>query len=272
MRKLAQSPTTHFGLKIKGGQVKEGLLDHTCWMGRFDLLKQLKTVDLTITSGLIVEKDKKKIVEQFKERLIKDYVRPKEVKKSKSKRTATGDGDSQSEQPTKKAKKVFPVIISLFSMPNPTSAKQLTRPQTKHQAKIVTFKFPALKGREIKSSKPERLAAEAAAKAAIDQARQSLLTQYAQIKDYATSLDFDAAPVRFRLNDARIAAEAVNKPKFELLARGILLTLDEKFQKIISARQNILAGPGVNGLLEPKSSQESARSSNTQISDVSMEL
>jgi hypothetical protein len=123
MRKLAQSTTTHFGLKIKGGQVKEGLLDHTCWMGRFDLLKQLKTVDLTITSGLIVEKDKKKIVEQFKERLIKDYVRPKEVKKSKSKRTATGDGDSQSEQPTKKAKKVFPVIISLFSMPNPTSAK-----------------------------------------------------------------------------------------------------------------------------------------------------
>lgn len=84
----------------------------------------------------------------------------------------------------------------------------------------------------MKSSKPERAAAEAAK----TQTRQSLLAQYDQLKQYATSIDFDASPVRIRLEDARKAADAVNELKFVQLARSISETLDERFNRITAAR------------------------------------
>ena len=87
----------------------------------------------------------------------------------------------------------------------------------------------------IKSQKPER----DAAKAAREQAKQILLNRYNQLEQYATSLDSDAAPVKIRLERARAAVEAVEEIKFERLAHGILSTLEERYDKIATARKNL---------------------------------
>ena len=226
IRELAKLPITHLSLKIKGGVSKEGLLEHSCWMNTFLALKgNLKTLDLEVTSVLITEKDKKKIHEQLQERLIKGYVRPKQVKKAIS-------------QSSRKSKKVS-LVRSSPCMPTVIMPEQLTRAQTKHQAKIVIPKGPNPKTLGFKSTRDTRLAAEVAARIATDEARQSLLTQYAQLKDYATSFDFDAALVKIRLENAHNAVEALDKPKFESLAHSILTTLDEKLLKINTARERI---------------------------------
>ncbi len=87
----------------------------------------------------------------------------------------------------------------------------------------------------MKSQKPEREDAEAAR----DCKKQTLLTQYDQLRHYATSIDFDAAPVKIRLEDARKAAEAVDGLKFMHLARSISETLEERFDSIAAARNNV---------------------------------
>lgn len=87
----------------------------------------------------------------------------------------------------------------------------------------------------MKSQKPEREAAEAAK----NRLKQVLLTQYGQLKQYATSIDFDAAPVKIRLEDARKAAEAADELRFLHLARSISGTLEERFDSIAAARNKV---------------------------------
>lgn len=278
MRELARLHHTHLALTIKGGQIKERLLDHTCWINRFLVMTQLKTFDLTLASALILRKDKEKIVEMCRGHLIRGYVRPEEDNAPKTKRTASDDGDLQSTKPTKKARQVFPVSSIVF-MSNPTPSSTLTRLQTKHQAKIIHS--PKSTPLRFTSCEPEREAIEEAAKVATDSIRQSLLSQYAQIEGYAKTLDFDAAPAKFRLEKALKAAEAVDERNFELLVHDILLTLDETFERITTARQKIPYISGLNGVLEPVShrvvetvpSQQSSDPSHTEdSSDILMEL
>lgn len=104
MRELAKMPITHLGLTVKGGIPKEQLSGHTCFTNRFKLLKGLKTFDLILASAFIKAKDKKDIQEEMRETLIKDYKRPKQLKKSKSKRAASSDPVADSKKATKKAK------------------------------------------------------------------------------------------------------------------------------------------------------------------------
>ena len=87
----------------------------------------------------------------------------------------------------------------------------------------------------VKTRKAER----DAEKAATERAKQALLDQYNQLKQYATSLDSDAAPVKIRLEQAREAAEAFEGAKFEKLAHGIFVTLEERYNKISAARKDI---------------------------------
>ena len=105
--------------------------------------------------------------------------------------------------------------------------------QTKHQTKVTISPKSTRLG--LKSQKSQRQEAEAAK----EHAKQSLLAQYDQLKQYATSIDLDAASVKIRLNNAREAAEASNASKFEQLAHHILETLDERYNRIVAARQNI---------------------------------
>ena len=100
--------------------------------------------------------------------------------------------------------------------------------------------------------KPER----DAALAAKERAKQSLLEQYDQLKQYATSIDSDAAPVKIRLKQAREAAEAIEETKFEKLAHGIFLTLEERYNKIITARKGVPAFRTPSPSPEPMSSPE----------------
>lgn len=114
----------------------------------------------------------------------------------------------------------------------------------------------------LKSRKVER----DAAKAAKERAKQVLLDQYNQLKQYAASLDSDTAPVKIRLEQAREAAEAVDETKFEKLAHGIFLTLEERYKKIISARKDV---PGFRTPLpspEPMASSESMSSQDSRSS------
>ena len=87
----------------------------------------------------------------------------------------------------------------------------------------------------IKSRKAER----DAEKAATERAKQALLDQYNRLKQYAISLDSDVAPVKIRLEQAREAAEAMDETEFEKLAHGILLTLEERYDKISAARKDL---------------------------------
>ena len=104
----------------------------------------------------------------------------------------------------------------------------------------------------IKPQKFER----GATKAAKERAKQALLDQYNQLKQYATSLDSDAAPVRIRLEQAREAAEAIEETKFEKLAHGIFLTLEERYNKIATARKDVPIFRTPRSLPESVSSQE----------------
>ena len=112
----------------------------------------------------------------------------------------------------------------------------------------------------IKSRKPER----DAAKAAKERAKKALLDQYNQLKQYATSLDSDTAPVKIRLEQAREAAEAVDETKFEKLAHGIFLTLEERYTKIATARKDVLIFRTPRSSPEPESSQELVSSFDSQ--------
>lgn len=114
----------------------------------------------------------------------------------------------------------------------------------------------------MKSQKSEREAAEALK----NRTKETLLIQYDHLKRYATSLDFDAAPVKIRLENARRAAEAIEKLRFVQLACSISETLEERFDSIAAARNNVprfarpshTAAPTVD-----ESSQECNNSSNT---------
>lgn len=115
----------------------------------------------------------------------------------------------------------------------------------------------------MKSQKPEREAAEVTKNGT----KHALLTQYDQLKQYATSIDFDAAPVKIRLEDARKAAEVVDELRFAQLARSISETLEKRFDSIAAARNKVprFAAPTVAGfsqessdpLTTPNSSQNS---------------
>lgn len=121
----------------------------------------------------------------------------------------------------------------------------------------------------MKSQKPEREAAEALRK----RTKENLLTQHDHLKRYATSLDFDAAPVKIRLENARKAAEAIDELRFAQLACSISETLEERFDSIAAARNKVpqfarssrISAPTVvgssqecnNSLTTPSSSQDS---------------
>ena len=123
----------------------------------------------------------------------------------------------------------------------------------------------------FESKKPERDAAIAAK----ERAKQVLLDQYNHLKQYATSLDSDASPVKIRLEQAREAAEAIDEVKFEELAHGIVVTLDERYKKIANARGNlpVFRAPSLSPSPEIVSSEESDSSSDSDsLSDVSVVL
>lgn len=181
----------------------------------------------------------------MRERLIKGYKRPKQSK-AKAKRNATSD-ISDSKKNMKKAKKAVQI--------------------PKHQAKLIHFPKSGRLG--MRSDRPERQAAEAA-EAAKERIKQSLFAQYEQIKQYATSLDLDVAPVKIRLEDARKAMEASDEFKFDKLARSIMLTLEERHDKIAAARNDIQAHLRSTRPLtpnEPSSSQNSEEYSDMDSSE-----
>ena len=102
LRELAKMSISHLGLTLKGGVPKAQMSGHTCFTSRFKVLKDLKTFDLTLGSAYINHKDKKDIQEEMREALIKDYARPKALKK---KRAAPADVVVASSKAIKKAKK-----------------------------------------------------------------------------------------------------------------------------------------------------------------------
>ena len=115
----------------------------------------------------------------------------------------------------------------------------------------------------MKSQKAEREVAEAAT----ENTKQSLLAQYDKLKQYATSIEIDAGLVKIRLEDAHKAAESAEKEKFEQLARDILVTLEERYNRITAARYNTplfakAASPVASD--EPSSSQESSDCTSSQ--------
>lgn len=98
-----------------------------------------------------------------------------------------------------------------------------------------------------------------------------MLGQYRQLKEYATSLDANAAPVKIRLEQAREAAEAIEEANFEKLAHGIFLTLEERYNKIAAARKDVPGFRTPTPSPEPESSEESCSSSDSQfLSQLSM--
>ena len=115
----------------------------------------------------------------------------------------------------------------------------------------------------MKSQKAEREVAEATK----ENTKQSLLAQFDKLKQYATSIELDARLVKIRLEDAHKAAESAEKEKFEKLARDILATLEERYNRITAARYNaplfVKAGSPVASV-EPSSSQESSDLTSSQ--------
>ena len=105
LRELAKMPITHLGLTVKGGVPKEQMSGHTCITNRFKVLRGLKTFDLILATAFIKAQDKMDIQEDMRETLIKDYKRPKQLKKPKPKRVASSDLVADSQKATKKAKK-----------------------------------------------------------------------------------------------------------------------------------------------------------------------
>ena len=90
--------------------------------------------------------------------------------------------------------------------------------------------------------------------------KQLLLGQYDQLKHYAISLNSDVAPVKIRLERAREAAEAFDEAKFEKLAHGIFLTLEERYNKIAAARKDVPGFRTPSPSPEPESESESMSS------------
>lgn len=238
LRELTKVAITHLGLTVKGKYPKEAVSEHVCFTNRFKVLKSLTTFDLIMTPSSISKGEKKDIQETMRESLIKDYVRPKQLKRSKAKRTASTEGN---EGPTKQAKK----------------AKK-GNSMTKYQAAIVTS--PNSGRLSLRSRKPER----DTVKAAKERTKQVLLGQYSQLRKYATSLDSDATPVKIRLEQAREAVEAVDETTFEKLAHGIFLTLEERYNKIAVARKDVPSFRTPSPSPEPMSSQDSCSSSDSQ--------
>ncbi|KAF6233854.1 hypothetical protein HO173_008066 [Letharia columbiana] len=236
LRELTKMPITHIGLTVKGKFPKEVVSEHVCFTNRFKVLKGLKTFDLILTPSSISKGDKKDIQETMRENLIKDYVRPKELTKSKAKRMVSTESNEGSKKPAKKVKKG----------------------NSMYQTKI--FASPRSSRLGLKSQKFER----DAAKAAKERAKQNLLDQYNQLKQYATSLDTDATPVKIRLEQAREAAEAIDETKFEKLAHGIFLTLEERYNKIAAARTNVPVFRAPVQSSKPTSSQELCQSLDSQ--------
>lgn len=245
MRELTKMAITHLGLTVKGKYPKEAVSEHVCFTNRFKVLKSLKTFDLILTPSSISKGNKKGIQETIRESLIKGYVLPKELKKPKAKRAASTESNEYSTKLTKRPKK--------------------GNSMTKYQAKIVASPKSGSLG--VRSRKPER----DAAKAAKERAKQFLLGQYRQLKEYATSLDANAAPVKIRLEQAREAAEAIEEANFEKLAHGIFLTLEERYNKIAAARKDVPGFRTPTPSPEPESSEESCSSSDSQfLSQLSM--
>ncbi|KAK3171985.1 hypothetical protein OEA41_004069 [Lepraria neglecta] len=238
IRELVKMPLTHLGLTVMGGYHKESLLDHHCFTCRFKKLKQLKSFDLVLGSGMITKADKDDLVEEMRTRLIKGYIRPQKAKTSKNKRAATSDSDTKPKTPSKKAKK--------------------GHGKPKYQAKIVRSTKTSRLG--LKSGMAEHQAAEAATQ----RAKLFLLGQYDQLKQYAISLDYDAAPVKIRLEEARQAAEVIDEAKFEKVAHGIFLTLEERYNKIANARNEVPRFETPATTPEPSASQESSTLLDTQ--------
>ena len=77
------------------------------------------------------------------------------------------------------------------------------------------------------------------------------------------SLHPDAAPVKIRLEQAREAVEAIDEAKFETLAYGIFLSLEEQYDRIIAARKDV-PGFSPRDHFEPELSQESSLLSDDQ--------
>ena len=140
IRELVKMPLTHLGLTIKGGYPKELLLDHHCFTDRFKKLKQLKSFDLVLGSGMITEVDKDDLVEEMRTRLIKGYIRPQKAKTSKNKRAATSNSDTKPMAPSKKAKKGHAKVSTLPST-NPHSLRVmslfLSSPSTKRRSSAL---------------------------------------------------------------------------------------------------------------------------------------
>ncbi|CAF9934442.1 hypothetical protein IMSHALPRED_009721 [Imshaugia aleurites] len=232
MRELVKMPINHLGLTVKGGVPKEHFSGHTCFTNRFKVLKGLKTFDLILASAFIKDEDKKGIQEEMREKLIKDYARPKDQKKSKAKRVASTDVVAGSGKATKKAKKANTSVSIETSEPLLVRSELTLECQNKTRTKLdAPFKSSRL---NLRYQKLEGDTAKAAKRA-----QQILLEQYNQLKQFATALDPDAAPVKIRLEQARKAAQAIDEPQFEKLAHGIFLTLDERYSKIAAARKDL---------------------------------
>ena len=119
MRELVKMPISHLGLTIKGRVFKQQVSGHTCIINRLKVLKGLKTFDFILTSAFMDDDEKKEIQEEMREKLIKGYVRPKELKKSKGKRTASSDVVADPKKGTKKAKKANTTVSIEASRPRP---------------------------------------------------------------------------------------------------------------------------------------------------------
>ena len=105
--------------------------------------------------------------------------------------------------------------------------------QPKHQVKIDRESASNRLG--LRSGKSEREAAELAK----TKMRNLLLKKYDRVKRYATAIESDATLVKIRLEDARKAAEAIDETKFRDVTRSIVSTLEERFQSITMAREDL---------------------------------
>lgn len=113
IKHVAKTPITHLGLTIKGGYTQEAFLGHKCFASRFAaVLKEIKSFDVILSSGLIGKKVKDEIQEEMRETLIEGYKRPKQTKSKKAKRNATSETGEK--KPSKKAKKAMKVVSTIF--------------------------------------------------------------------------------------------------------------------------------------------------------------
>ena len=191
---------------------------------QFTDLKDLKSVDLIVASGLISPKGKQECIEFVKGKLIKDYV-TESNKDMKPKRPATSDGEQvKGKKPAKRARQVS-------AMPQYLGTDHL---QTILQAmpKIASEIKPK---RQLRSQKAKRLAQ--AKDRAKDVAKPGLLVKYEQLVRYAKSMDISL--VKIRLEKALKTARNGDQENFEEVARNIWTTLEEHYTAIASARKDI---------------------------------